>query len=356
MNSMNVVHLRHNFLRPCGAIAGAMLGIALFSGAAQAACSAGSNVLGVSRTITIDTSGGKLYGGLQYGGTDLLRDGEVVLTFDDGPLRRYTSKVLEALEAHCTKATFFMVGRMAVADPAMVREVEAAGHTIATHTWSHLNLGRRSARKAGGEIELGISAVQHAAAKPITPFFRFPYLSDPNAMLAYSKDRNLGVFSIDIDAYDYRTKAAEKVYSTIMRQARSRRKGIMLFHDIQPSTAFAMKRLLDTLHRENFKIVHIVAKAPVETLASFNETAKDLHAKRRTQVAAAPIAGGDYEAAAVSRPRLKAAPAKSAPNKTQVVLNNQNSAPVAAARPTIQPQPAPRRVPENDWRRSIWGN
>ena len=328
----------------------------LVAGAAQAACPAGANVLGVSRTITLDTTGGQLYGGLQYGSSNLLRDGEVVLTFDDGPLRRYTSKVLEALEAHCTKATFFMVGRMAVSDPAMVREVEAAGHTIATHTWSHPNLGRRSARKAGGEIELGISAVQEAASKPITPFFRFPYLADPNTMLAYAKERNLGVFSIDIDSYDYRTRAAEKVYATIMSQLRERRKGIMLFHDIQRSTAFAMKRLLDTMHREGFKVVHIVAKAPVETLAVYNETAKSLHEKRRTQVAAAPISGGDYESAVVTRPRLDAR-AKPSSEETQVVLNSKKADPVAALRPAATPSPAPQRAPpEKDWRRAIWGN
>ena len=63
---------------------------------------------------------GKLYGGLQYKADDLLKDGEVILTFDDGPLRRYTRRVLKALASHCTKGTFFMVGRMAVADPAMV--------------------------------------------------------------------------------------------------------------------------------------------------------------------------------------------------------------------------------------------
>jgi hypothetical protein len=174
-------------------------------------------------------------------------------------------------------------------------------------------------------------------------------------MLAYAKERNLGVFSIDIDSYDYRTRSPEKVYSTIMRQVRSRGRGIMLFHDIQPSTAYAMKRLLDTLHREGYKVVHIESKAPIETLAAFNETAKSLHAKRRTRVAAAPIAGGDYESATVSRPRVKAK-APAAPKKTQVVLNSKKADPIAAVLPTLQPKPEPRATPKKDWRRAIWGN
>ncbi len=354
---MEVIQTRSIGGRLVPVLAATAIAAVVSSASAQAACQPGANVLGVSRTITLDTQGGKLYGGLQYGssGSDLLRDGEVVLTFDDGPLRRYTRMVLEALEAHCTKGTFFMVGRMAVADPAMVREVEAAGHTIATHTWSHPNLGRRSARKAGGEIELGISAVQKAATKPITPFFRFPYLADPNSMIAYAKERNLGVFSIDIDSYDYRTRQPEKVYSTIMRQLRERRKGIMLFHDIQRSTANAMKRLLDTLHREGFKVVHIEAKAPVETLASFDETAETLLDKRRTQVAAAPVAGGSYESATGSQPRASAPP-KEPPPQTRVVLNSEKPQPAITLQPTTRPAPIILQTPEKDWRRAIWGN
>ena len=246
-------------------------------------------MLGVSRTITLDTTGGKLYGGLQYGksGESLLQEGEVILTFDDGPLRRHTRRVLKALDDHCTKGTFFMVGRMAVADPAMVREVEAAGHTIATHTWSHLDLAKRGSRRAGGEIELGISAIQQAATKPISTFFRFPYLAHSKSMISYLKARDLGVFSIDIDSADFRTRRPERVYGKVMRELRQRRKGILLFHDIQPSTASAMKRLLDDMHRSNFKVVHIVSKQPVTTETEYDEKAAALHAKKRT-IASAP--------------------------------------------------------------------
>jgi peptidoglycan/xylan/chitin deacetylase (PgdA/CDA1 family) len=324
------------------------------AGHAYAACDK-KDVLGVSRTITLDTAGGKRVGGLQYGDSDLLKDREVVLTFDDGPLPRYTDRVLAALKAQCTKATFFMVGRMAVAYPDTVREVEAAGHTIASHTWSHPNLGHRSARKAGGEIELGISTVQKAAANPIAPFFRFPYLADPRSMVAYAKSRDIGVFSIDIDSYDYKTKAPEKVYSTIMSQLRKRGKGIMLFHDIQRSTAFALPRLLDTLQREGYKIVHIVPKTPVKTLADFDATAADLVAKRRTQVAAGEIDGGPFETAGpASRPRI--AETSKSSNATRVVLNSKNTGPILNIAPPQTPTPVHREAEKKDWRRAIWGN
>src|SRR5512145_308781 len=97
------------------------------------------NALGVARTVEIDTRGGPWLGG-QHGDPDLLRPGEVVLTFDDGPAPLTTRPILAALAAECTKATFLMIGKMAAAYPEIVREVAAAGHTVGTHTWSHPNL------------------------------------------------------------------------------------------------------------------------------------------------------------------------------------------------------------------------
>lgn len=300
--------------------------------------SACSGKLGVARTITINTDGGPQYGAVQYDTPSLLRDGEVVLTFDDGPLRANTRKVLAALKNHCTKATFFMVGRMAVADPAMVREVAAQGHTIATHTWSHKNLKSWSTARAKGEIELGISAIQHALGKPIAPFFRFPYLSDPNAMIAYNKTRNIAMFSIDIDSYDYRTRSADRVERTIMRQLANRKKGILLFHDIQVSTARAMQSLLDQLHRKGFKVVHIEAKAPQTSLAAYDKQAAELHSKRRYSASIRPVGSSDGD---------------------RVAKHNTSAAKEAGGvriRPTAAKAPPARKKPDDDWIRRVLGN
>ena len=66
-----------------------------------------------------------------------LADKEVVLTFDDGPVPRYSNQVLDALAAQCVKATFFLVGEMAREYPATVRRIFADGHTIGTHSEDH---------------------------------------------------------------------------------------------------------------------------------------------------------------------------------------------------------------------------
>ena len=133
-------------------------------------CADKSRVLGVSRTVDIDGTGGPRFGLQQYKGNDFLADGEVVLTFDDGPLRVHTQAVVDALEAQCTKATFFMVGSQALADPEMVRQIYRKGHTVGTHTFSHADLRKMTPLKAREEIELGFSAVSQALGQSVAPF------------------------------------------------------------------------------------------------------------------------------------------------------------------------------------------
>lgn len=259
--------------------------------AEQVRCPAGPDAIGVSRVVEIDASSGPRFGRLQYRENDFLQDGEVVLTFDDGPSRRHTPAVLEALDAHCTKATFFIVGRMAVSDPGMLQEVAMRGHTIGTHTWSHKNLRTLSETQARAEIELGLSAVQAALGAPVAPFFRFPYLSDPQNMQSHLQQRGIAIFSIGADSYDFRTRNAATVQHNILSQLAQRKKGILLFHDIQPSTARAMSGLLSELNARGYRVVHLVAKEPATTLADFDELAEEAVSKRRIAVTRDPSAG-----------------------------------------------------------------
>lgn len=247
--------------------------------------------LGVSRVVEVDTARGAEFGQLQYGesASAFLREKEVVLTFDDGPLRQKTQQVLEALAAECTLATFFAVGRMAVVDPDMLRRVAAAGHTIAHHTWSHKNQKQRSFSRAVAEFELGLSAVAAAVGQPTAPFFRFPYLADPDKMRAYLKQRQFANFSIDIDSYDFRTRSPQTMLRNTMSQLRRRGKGIILFHDIQTSTANGMPAVLDQLKAGGYKIVHLVPKRPARTLPEYDQEAAVLHEKRMYSAAARPL-------------------------------------------------------------------
>lgn len=256
---------------------------------ATPAC-ANPDALGVERIVEVDTAGGPLLGNLQYKEIDFLEPGEVVLTFDDGPSRQSTNKVLDALAAHCTRATFFMVGRMAVAEPDMVRKVDQLGHTIGTHSWSHANQAALAPASAVREIELGISAVSAALGRPVAPFFRFPYLSDPKGAIRHLESRNQGVFSIDVDPKDFQTRSAAAMQQRLFRELQRHGKGIVLFHDIQHSTATGIAGILDELKKRGFKVVHMVPKAATATLAAYDAIAvKEL--ERRNQLAnASPLA------------------------------------------------------------------
>jgi peptidoglycan-N-acetylglucosamine deacetylase len=254
---------------------------------AQHSC--GPGVLGVSRTIEVDTGSGPRFG-FQYKELDLLAEGEVVLTFDDGPLRAYTRPVLEALAAQCVKATFFLVGRMAVADTEMVQEIDRRGHTVGIHTWSHAKLSTMSPQRARAEIELGFSAVQQALGKPVAPFFRFPYLADSNPMMAHLKERQVATFSIDVDSKDFRTRDPASVHRRVMSDLARTRKGIILFHDIQPSTARALPGLLADLKARGYRVVHLEPKDSATTVAEFDAIAQQQVDQRRATAAAQPLA------------------------------------------------------------------
>jgi len=311
------------------------------------ACTPGPNALGVARVVQIDTDAGPRFG-FQYKEQDFLADGEVVLTFDDGPLRAYTRPVLDALAAHCTRATFFLVGRMAVADPDMVKEYARRGHTIGTHTWSHANLSALSPQRAQAELELGFSAVQEALGKPLAPFFRFPYLRDSKGMIAYAQERRIGVFSIDVDSKDFRTRDGGTVHRRVMEGLARTKKGIILFHDIQPSTAHALPGLLSELKARGYRVVHLVPKAPAVTVAEFDAQARQAMERRRATAAANPLArravtwpvteGAGAELGAEAQPAADKAQADGAARKTR--------------RP---PRPLARvRAKGEDWGGSLW--
>ena len=205
------------------------------------ACATNSDVLGLSRIVEVDTADGPQFGRTPASEFSFLEDGEVVLTFDDGPLRPYTEAVLNALDAHCTRATFFMVGRMAVSDPGMVGEVARRGHTVAAHTWSHANLQTLEPDKARDEIELGFSAVARAMGGPIAPFFRFPYLRPTPATLALLRARHIAGCGIDVDPRDFETRDGAAVKQSVLAQL-GEREPFLSFRLCHVATSFPLPR------------------------------------------------------------------------------------------------------------------
>ena len=232
------------------------------------------DALGVSRVVEVDTTGGPGFGFENFKQLDFLADKEVVLTFDDGPWPGNTPAVLKALADQCTKAVFFSIGKHASYHPEILKQVYAAGHTVGTHTWSHANLNgkKMTEQQAKDEIEKGMSAVKLALGAAPAPFFRFPELQHSPTAVAYLGQRNVAIFSCDLDSFDFRKNSTpDKVVQTVMTKLDKLGKGIILMHDFQKHTADALPELLRRLKAGGYKIVQMKAKTQLETLAEYDE-------------------------------------------------------------------------------------
>ncbi|GAB1716355.1 MAG: polysaccharide deacetylase [Nitrobacter sp.] len=242
----------------------------------KVACNGNPDALGVARVVQVDTTGGPGFGFEHFKQLDFLRDKEVVLTFDDGPWPGHTPAVLKALADQCTTGIFFSIGKHATYHPEILRQVAAAGHTIGGHTWSHANLNNKKLSEAQrkDEIEKGFSAVKWALEAAPAPFFRFPALQHPPEMVTYLGERNIAIFSCDVDSFDFRAHRPEQVVDTIFKKLDKVGKGIILMHDFQKHTAEALPEILRRLKAGGYKVVQMKAKAPVETLAQYDEELK----------------------------------------------------------------------------------
>lgn len=273
----------------------AALSLANLGASAQVgSCPGNPNALGVSRVVEIDTTGGPGFGFEHYKVHDFLQPKEVVLTFDDGPQVGLTPAVLAALASHCSKATFFSIGKMALGMPEIIRDVARQGHTVGTHTWSHADLSKKPEPDAKAEIEKGISGVRRAVGGSIAPFFRYPFLKDSKETVAHLGQRNIAIFSTDIDSFDFKLHSPEQLVKSVMAKLDSKGKGILLMHDIQPGTAKAVPLLLPELKAKGYRLVHMKAKGELKTVAEYDAMIeKDVHGL--------PTAGSERPTASVVR-------------------------------------------------------
>jgi peptidoglycan/xylan/chitin deacetylase (PgdA/CDA1 family) len=243
-----------------------VLTIGAAAGSASAGdCPGNPAALGTSRTLVVDPSEHPRIGTMQYGETLPLEDHEVVLTFDDGPLPRYSNQILDILASQCVKATFFTIGRMAHDYPEGVRRLRDAGHTIGTHTESHpLYMKRLPIERARQEIDEGIADVTAAAGDPgaVAPFFRIPGLSRAETAEDYIASLGVQTWSADFLADDWREISSARVADLAIKRLEAKGKGILLLHDIHERTVQALPRILQEMKARGYRIVQVVPATP----------------------------------------------------------------------------------------------
>jgi peptidoglycan/xylan/chitin deacetylase (PgdA/CDA1 family) len=224
-------------------------------------CPGNPNALGTSRTIVVDPREHARIGAMNYPETLPLRDKEVVLTFDDGPLPPYTDKILAILAKECVHATYFIVGAMARAYPDALRRVSSAGHTIGTHSMSHpIPFRSHGLERTVAQIDDGIKATAAALGDPdkVAPFFRFPGLGRTDAVEDYLVSRGVMAWSADFPADDWRRITASEIAKRALRRLEAMGRGILLLHDIHPATVLALPTILQEMKARGYRIVHVV--------------------------------------------------------------------------------------------------
>ncbi|MGW4856637.1 polysaccharide deacetylase family protein, partial [Streptomyces sp. NPDC004288] len=98
----------------------------------------------------------------------------MVLTFDDGPDPRYTPGILETLRQYDCRAMFFVCGEMAVDNQDLLREMDADGHVVGNHTWSHPLIPKLKPSRIRDELGSTSEVVERAlGTAPL--WYRAPY-------------------------------------------------------------------------------------------------------------------------------------------------------------------------------------
>ena len=255
-------------------------------------CPGHPDAIGTSRTITVDPAVLPQIGTMQYKTSLPLEDHEVVITFDDGPLPPYTSRILDTLAENCVKADYFIVGQMARAYPWLVRRIYNAGHVVGTHSLSHpLTFNRMDDDHIEHQVDGGIAAVDAALGDPraVAPFFRVPGLLRSKAVDGFLESKSLAVWSADEVADDWHHGITPKqiVKLAISRIEAKGHRGVLLLHDIHPATALALPALLKELKERGYKIVQAVPSGERPTSVPEPAIAKAPEGAGEPRVAAA---------------------------------------------------------------------
>ena len=174
-----------------------------------------------------------------------------------------TPAVLKALADQCVKATFFPIGKHATYYPEILKQVAAAGHTIGS---PHLvaSGSRRKPRPVRARPRTrsrrASAPCKWALGGPTAPFFRFPALQHPPELVTYLGERNIAIFSTDMDSFDFKMRKPEQVVKSVMTKLKKHGKGIVLMHDFQQATAEACRSCSTELKAGGYKIVHMKPK------------------------------------------------------------------------------------------------
>ncbi len=185
---------------------------------------------------------------------------QIALTFDDGPGDPHTLKILDILNEHKVKATFFMVGRNVKNFPEIARRVAEEGHTIGNHTYNHRGQTLATPSMAIVEIKQTEDVIKEATS--ISPkFFRPPYGNANRWALRQAEKLGYIICLWSINAGDGLGGNWRRIEKKVLSESEDG--VIILMHDkgrfstqhSQKSTALALPRIISSLKESGYRLV-----------------------------------------------------------------------------------------------------
>lgn len=191
----------------------------------------------------------------------------VALTFDDGPSSTTTPRLLDILYKKDVPATFFMLGKMARANPDLVRRAEKEGHIVASHTMYHQNLIRIPANAAKDDIAESKTVFNDILGHEPT-LTRPPY-GNINGAVRNSVGTPMILWSVD--TLDWQSKDPSAILAVTKEQIHDG--AIILMHDIYDTTVDAVPIVIDELRKDGYDFVTVPELAKIRGISLQSGTA-----------------------------------------------------------------------------------
>lgn len=173
------------------------------------------------------------------------------LTFDDGPHRTVTRRILDILNQEGVHATYFPVGRVAQHQGDLIRDFVASGHEIGNHSLTHSDLRAMGADAQRYEIAETNRILRSFGANPV--LFRPPYGRYSDGLLSIARSEQMGSVLWTVDTRDWKVRNADKIVEHIKTAAGTG--SVFLMHSTYASTADALPRVIAELRGKGCEFV-----------------------------------------------------------------------------------------------------
>jgi peptidoglycan/xylan/chitin deacetylase (PgdA/CDA1 family) len=176
------------------------------------------------------------------------------MTFDDGPHPENTPRILDLLDTHGARATFFLQGSMVDRHPHIVRQIARRGHQIGNHGYAHLDARAVGIREYLADVLRAQAAIEATLGELLPRNFRPPFGNiTPGSMLALLRHR----FRLIFWSLDSRDSFIEDAPALVNHVAQQRVEAgcIMLFHDDYRHTVDAIEEILGLVQRQGVTLV-----------------------------------------------------------------------------------------------------